>query len=167
MGTGRAGTALPLAEALMTTFVSIADAYRGHHAWLVCWRARYVSDYKPETAKSALIAVIDDDEDVRAALEGLLRSLGYQAVLFANADAFLAARMLDHVDCVISDVQMPGTSGLQLAERIRDYAKPVILITAFPTTEIRQRAEAAGVWCVLIKPFDSHDLIDQLNQLQN
>lgn len=118
-----------------------------------------------ETAKSALVAVVDDDEDVRAALDGLLSSLGYRARLYESADSFLATPDFDEVDCIISDVQMPGTSGLQLAERIRVHAKPIILITAFPTAEVHQRAQAAGVHRVLVKPFESSALIDQLTAI--
>lgn len=114
------------------------------------------------TTKSDVVAVVDDDEDVRAALDGLLESLGYRSKLFDSADSFLAAHAISEVDCVISDVQMPGTSGLQLAEKIQEHAKPVILITAFPTPDVQARAAAAGVRCLLVKPFDSDELIDQL-----
>lgn len=117
----------------------------------------------PEASKCNVIAVVDDDRDVRAALDGLLESLGYHARLFDSADSFLAAHALDDIDGIISDVQMPGTSGLQLAERLHCHAKPVILMTAFPTADVRQRASAAGVLCLLIKPFDSDELIDHLS----
>lgn len=113
--------------------------------------------------KPDVIAVVDDDEDVRAALGGLLESLGYRSKLFDSADSFLAAHVLEDIDCIISDIQMPGTSGLQLAERVQCHAKPVILITAFPIADVQQRASAAGVRCVLIKPFDSGELIEQLS----
>lgn len=116
-----------------------------------------------ESLKSDVIAVVDDDEDVRAALDGLLESLGYRSKLYDSADSFLAAKAVDDVDCIISDIQMPGTSGLQLAEQIQGHEKPVILITAFPTHDVQQRASAAGVRCVLIKPFDSEELIDHLS----
>jgi len=71
--------------------------------------------------------------------------------------------VLDEIDGIISDFQMPGTSGLQLAERVYCHSKPIILMTAFPTTDVRQRASAAGVRCLLIKPFDSEVLIEQLS----
>jgi FixJ family two-component response regulator len=118
-----------------------------------------------DPAGNALIAVVDDDEDVRAALDGLLGSLGYRTVLFETADGLLGSTVLDDVDCIISDVQMPGSSGLQLAEAVRPLGTPIILITAFPTTEVEQRATAAGVLRLLIKPFESSDLIDQLSDL--
>lgn len=122
----------------------------------------FVSTRFREILQSNVIAVIDDDDDVRAALGGLLESLGYQSRLFGSADSFLAAQALEFVDGIISDIQMPGTSGLQLAEEISICKKPIILITAFPTHAVRQRALAAGVRCVLVKPFDSNQLIDAL-----
>lgn len=122
-----------------------------------------MSGKPPQASKSNVIAVVDDDRDVRAALDGLLESLGYHSRLFDSADSFLAAHVLDDIDGIISDIQMPGTSGLQLAERVRCRAKPVILMTAFPTADVRQRASAAGVLCLLIKPFDSEELIDHLS----
>lgn len=124
-----------------------------------------VSATSQNAAQAALVAVVDDDEDVRAALEGLLGSLGYRASLHNSADNFLAARVLDEIDCIISDVQMPGTSGIQLAERVKASGKPIILITAFPTAEVTKRAKAAGVQCVLIKPFESEELIQLLAKL--
>ncbi|UYY58051.1 response regulator [Sphingomonas sp. S2-65] len=125
----------------------------------------FVSARTEDRAGSPLIAVVDDDEDVRAALEGLLGSLGYRAALFASADSFLRAQRLDEVTCIISDVQMPGKSGLKLAEEIQAQATPIILITAFPSPEVEQRAKAAGVSRLLIKPFESGELIDQLSKL--
>jgi FixJ family two-component response regulator len=124
-----------------------------------------VSAPPQDPSDTTLIAVVDDDDDVRAALDGLLGSLGYRAVLFETADGLLASALRDEFDCIISDVQMPGSSGLQLAESVKPQATPVILITAFPTPEVEQRAAAAGVVRLLIKPFESDDLIDQLAEL--
>jgi FixJ family two-component response regulator len=112
-----------------------------------------------------MIAVVDDDEDVRTALHDLLRSLGYSARLFETADGFLASDIGNQVDCVISDFQMPGTSGLQLARAVQPANVPMILITAFATPEVEQQAEAAGVRRLLVKPFDSQILIDELGDL--
>ncbi|WP_343617104.1 response regulator [Novosphingobium sp.] len=114
----------------------------------------------------ALVAVVDDDEDVRESLEMLVLSVGHEAVLFETADALLASPLLDEFRCVISDVQMPGTNGIQLAREIRSRtAVPVILITAFPADEIERRARDAGVHQFLSKPFDPNALIDELVSL--
>lgn len=112
-----------------------------------------------------VIAVVDDDEDVRTALDDMLKSLGYSAQLFETADSFLASDLESRIDCVISDIQMPGTSGLQLARVVQSRGVPVILVTAFPTPEIEQQAQAAGVRRLLIKPFDSGELIAELGEL--
>lgn len=112
-----------------------------------------------------VIAVVDDDEDVRTALDDMLKSLGYAAQLFETADSFLASDLERRIDCVISDIQMPGTSGLQLARVVQSRGVPVILVTAFPTPEIEQQAQAAGVRRLLIKPFDSGELIAELGEL--
>jgi FixJ family two-component response regulator len=122
----------------------------------------FVSTKPKELDQAEMIAIVDDDEDVRTALSGLLESLGYSARLYESADRFLAAGVVNEVDCIISDVQMPGTDGLQLAERLQTGAPPIILITAFPTASVVGRARAAGARCVLTKPFESDELIDQL-----
>lgn len=115
--------------------------------------------------KAALIAVVDDDDDVRAAIEGLLGSLGYSALLFSSADSLLAFPQIDGLHCIISDIQMPGTSGLQLARELQDGRVPVILITAYPTADVLEQARDAQVRHLLVKPFDSADLIDCLEDV--
>lgn len=119
----------------------------------------------PSPQRPPVVAVIDDDEDMRTALDGLLKSLGYASRVFPTADAFLAAGLCDAVNCVISDVQMPGTSGLQLAREMQRAGTPVILITAFPTPLLERQAQAARVRKLLIKPFDSHELIEMLETI--
>jgi CheY-like chemotaxis protein len=114
---------------------------------------------------SACIAVVDDDEDVRAALDGLLSSMGFATQLFQTADEILSSPGMGQIDCIISDLQMPGTNGLQLARKVRAADIPVILITAYPTPEVRKQAEDAGVRLLLIKPFDSSELIAGLRAI--
>lgn len=123
-----------------------------------------MSSGDPDTAP--VIAVVDDDEDVRTAMGDLLMSLGYSARMFETADAFLLSDRQPHISCVISDVQMPGTNGLQLARLMRRAKVPIILITAFPTPEIERQAEGAKVRKLLVKPFDSRDLIAELDLLR-
>ena len=110
-----------------------------------------------------LIAIVDDDEDVRQSLDTLVRSHGYDTALLASADAFLASPALTSVLCVVTDVQMPGTSGLQLARVVRDgVGQPVILITAFPAPDLEEKAHLAGVTSVFRKPFDPDALMDEI-----
>ena len=111
-----------------------------------------------------LISVIDDDVSVRLSLEGLLRSLGYAVRVFAAAEEFLGSDALGSSDCIISDIKMPGMSGLDLKHRLdaARNATPVILMTAFADDAARARAMKAGAACFLSKPFDAQALIDCL-----
>ncbi|WP_025858192.1 response regulator transcription factor [Pseudomonas sp. CHM02] len=80
------------------------------------------------------VAIVDDDEAVRMALDGLLRANGYSVRLYANADTFLRSDGLLTTACLISDIQMPGLTGIQLYETLhaRGIAVPVIFITGYP-----------------------------------
>lgn len=109
-----------------------------------------------------IISVVDDDDSVRVSTEGLLRSLGYAVRGFASAEAFLASDAAGGSACIVSDVHMPGLSGVELKAALsaRGVATPVILMTAFPNDATRQKANALGVACFLHKPFQAQALID-------
>jgi FixJ family two-component response regulator len=115
----------------------------------------------PSTNAHALISIVDDDQSVREALEGLIDSLGFKVRAFQSAVDFLACPDLADTSCMIADVHMPQMSGLELCRRLTDlgHAIPTILITAYPTDADRVRALADGVVGYLIKPFDDDDLI--------
>jgi FixJ family two-component response regulator len=119
----------------------------------------------PEVSHRRIITIIDDDESVRQALSGLLRSLGFANFSFASAEEFLQSPSLHNSDCIIADVHMPGMSGLELQEVVRRQAisVPIIFITAFPRQHIRERADAAGAVAVLEKPFDAQLIVDSLD----
>ena len=112
-------------------------------------------------SSAAKIAIVDDDESVRAAMSSLVRSLGYRACEFASAEAFLASPHLHETSCLIADVQMPGMNGLELQDALLALHQglPIIFITAFPADRIRQRAEAAGAAGFFSKPVDSQMII--------
>jgi FixJ family two-component response regulator len=114
--------------------------------------------------RPSVVAVVDDDEDVAGALASLVESMGHVGETFASADAFLA-RADAPIDLVISDVQMPGTSGVDLARILRGRGLPVILITAFPSAEIERQAREEGVRCFMRKPFDPAELIDCIERI--
>lgn len=111
--------------------------------------------------KRALIAIVDDDESMRVATVTLIRSFGYAARGFASGEEFLESPELGETSCLISDVQMPGISGLELQRRLASQKRrtPIIFITAFPDPRIQERALAGGAVCFLTKPFDGHNLI--------
>ena len=112
-----------------------------------------------------LVSIVDDDESVRAAMSSLVRSLGYEACVFASAEAFLSSPRLHHTACLIVDVQMPGMTGLELQAELhaRRYGIPTIFITAFSEERIRRRAEAAGAVGFFSKPVEAHIIIGCLD----
>ncbi|NGM24174.1 response regulator [Roseomonas stagni] len=113
-----------------------------------------------------VIAVVDDDQGIRMALRSLLRSVGYTVQLFADGPSFLADADPTPPDCLVTDIQMPGMSGLDLqrAVRARYPHLPVIIVTAFPEEAIRKQAMADGARCFLSKPFDSEAILRCLTE---
>ena len=93
-----------------------------------------------------MIAIVDDDKAVREATESLMRSLGYHASTFASAEEFLQSEQISNTSCLITDVQMPGLSGIDLQDRLiaRGHRIPIIFITGYPDDSVRARAMKAG-----------------------
>ena len=114
----------------------------------------------------ALISVIDDDESFRVATDSLLRARGYVVHTFASAAEFLGSPLLDAISCVVTDVQMPDISGLQLQILLRDQGRtvPIIFITAFPEESARVRAMREGAVCFLSKASKASALIRCIEQ---
>jgi len=113
-----------------------------------------------------VIAIVDDDESFRHATLSFVRSLGYSAAAFPSADAFLISDAIENTDCLITDVQMPGMSGIELQNHLLAQGNrvPVIFVTAFPETEARGDALRAGAVGFLGKPFGDENLISCLNK---
>jgi FixJ family two-component response regulator len=113
----------------------------------------------------ALISIVDDDESIRESTKGLVRSLGYQAVTFASAEEFLQSDSVNRTACLITDVQMPGLSGIDLQRGLiaQGVRMPTIFITAFPEEETRARALKAGALGYLSKPFSEDSLLKCLD----
>lgn len=113
------------------------------------------------------VAVIDDDEDVREALAASFSSAGVSVASFADAESFLSAWGSRTFACVVSDVQMPGIGGLELARRLgaSGASPPVILVSAYANDAMRRRAIAAGVDRFYEKPFDPADLLGRVLEL--
>jgi FixJ family two-component response regulator len=112
-------------------------------------------------ASTPVIAIVDDDQSVREALTSFVRSLGYAAIAFERAEDLLSSTRRHGVSCVITDVQMPGMTGLDLHNQLVTSGQPTptILITAFPDETMRERALRAGVIGYLTKPFSEDDLL--------
>jgi FixJ family two-component response regulator len=119
-----------------------------------------------ETTKVPTIIIIDDDDEVRVATANLVRSYGLEAHGFSSAEAFLASPEVDLADCLVTDVQMPGMTGIELQAELnrRGCNLPTIFITAYPEKRLRRQAEAGGALCFLSKPFDATVLMECIDQ---
>jgi FixJ family two-component response regulator len=120
--------------------------------------------------KTDLVAIVDDDDSVRSALQGLLKAFGLPAQAFASAEEFLNSGQQYQAACLIADVRMPGMSGLELqAELNAEGCRiPIIFITAHGDEKMRMQALRAGAVEFLAKPFDDQALLDSLRAaLQN
>lgn len=113
-----------------------------------------------------MISIVDDDEAVREATKSLVRSLGYRASTFSSAEEFLNSDRVHDSSCLITDLQMPGLSGVELQSRLiaDGHRMPIIFMTAYPEDRIRGRAMKAGAVGFLSKPFDDDHLIDCLDR---
>lgn len=112
------------------------------------------------------IAVADDDEAVRCALDSLIRSLGHRAVLFSDAISLLAQLPTLRPDCLVADIHMPGITGLELLRQLRAEGTdlPVIIMTAFGDKQLHDQAMGLGALGFLAKPFIADDMIQLLDQ---
>src|SRR6266478_5348932 len=113
---------------------------------------------------SKFVAIVDDDDLMRSALEGLLKQAGLAVHAFASAEDFLNSDKQYHTACLIADIRMPGMSGLDLqaklnAEQIRI---PTIFITAHGDARMRMQALQAGAVEFLAKPFDDEVLLESV-----
>jgi FixJ family two-component response regulator len=121
-----------------------------------------VSGVKDMGRKHQWVAVVDDDESVRGAVHGALKSVGFRALAFASAEEFLNSDLRTETACLISDIQMPGMSGLELQATLakEEPRIPIIFITAFGDKRVRAQALKAGALEFLDKPFDDDLLLE-------
>ena len=107
-----------------------------------------------------LISIVEDDEPFRESMIKLVKLLGYTVEAFPSAADFLASRLLPETACLVTDVHMPGMTGVELHRHLVDagYAIPTILVTAYPDEVVRDRALKDGVVCYLSKPVDDDHL---------
>jgi len=111
-----------------------------------------------------LIAVVDDDELVRIALQRLLKTSGFAVASFPSAEDFLKSGQVPEIACLIADIRMPGMSGLDLQAKLKadGSATPIIFITAHGDEKMRLQAMRAGAVGFLAKPFDAGVLLDRV-----
>ncbi|MBS7706624.1 response regulator transcription factor [Chelatococcus asaccharovorans] len=110
------------------------------------------------------VAIVDDDDGVRASLSSLIRSLGYEARSYGSAPAFLADVERGDPDCMIADIQMPEMTGDELQAALLSAGRrfPMIFMTAFPTAPVRERVMAAGACAFLDKPAEPDTIAHHL-----
>jgi FixJ family two-component response regulator len=143
-------TALPCSEVIMQTLNALAG------------RPRRTVDLP--MSEPAIVHIIDDDELMREALDGLLRSTGFAVRAYASVDAFLAERVPDAPGCLLLDIRLPGISGLDFQSRLAGLGihLPVILMTGHADVPMSVRGMKAGAVDFLTKPFREQDMLDAI-----
>jgi FixJ family two-component response regulator len=117
-----------------------------------------------EKDNQALVAIVDDDQSFREALDSLLRLIGFRTAIFASARDFLDSPQFPDVSCVILDISMPGMDGLELQQHlVATHPIPIIFITDLRDAKTREQAVRAGAISFLNKPVSEETLIDALN----
>jgi FixJ family two-component response regulator len=114
-----------------------------------------------------LVDIVDDDPSFRRALIRLLKSVGLRSVGYSSAGAYLEAADQASSLCLLLDIHLPGMSGIELLEHLREVAPdlPVICMTGRDEPETKQRLAAAGVSTCLRKPFDEAELFKALSRV--
>jgi len=114
--------------------------------------------------ESKFVSIVDDDDSVRGTLQELLRSAGFSSRAFESAEAFLGSGHQRETACLITDIRMPGMSGLELQARLNaEHCRiPTIFITAHGDEEMRFQALRGGAVEFLPKPFDDEVLIESV-----
>jgi FixJ family two-component response regulator len=113
-------------------------------------------------SSSVFVHIVDDDEAVRESLGDLLRSMDYRVALYASAAEFLNVDLADASACLVLDVRLPGTNGLELQEYLThvNIRLPVILMTGFGDIPMSVKGMKAGAVDFLTKPIRHQDLLD-------
>jgi len=114
--------------------------------------------------RAKMVAVVEDDESYRGALQRLLKSAGFQVRSFASAEDFLDSGQQHETACLIADIRMPGMSGLDLQAKLNaDHCPiPIIFITAHGDEQMRLQAMRGGAVKFLGKPFDCEILLESV-----
>jgi FixJ family two-component response regulator len=112
--------------------------------------------------QAAIVHIIDDDESMRVSIDGLLRSMGLQTRAYVSVNGFLSAPRPDVAGCLVLDVRLPGTSGLDFQAQLGGLGihLPVILMTGHADVPMSVRGMKAGAIDFLIKPFRDQDMLD-------
>jgi FixJ family two-component response regulator len=114
--------------------------------------------------KTKMVAVVEDDDSYRVAVQRLLKSAGFSVQSFATAEDFLRSGRQLETGCLITDIRMPGMSGLDLQARLNaDHCLiPTIFITAHGDEDMRLQAMRGGAVKFMVKPFDGEILLESV-----
>src|SRR6202011_5353628 len=114
--------------------------------------------------KTKLVAIVDDDDLMRSALQGMLKSVGLSSQTFASAEEFLTSGQQHQTACLIADIRMPGMSGLEMQARLNaEHCRiPTIFITAHGDAKMRMQPLKAGAVEFMAKPFDDEVLLESV-----
>jgi FixJ family two-component response regulator len=117
-------------------------------------------------AASPTVFVIDDDDLVRAAIQGMLKSVGLHSETFGTPQEFLRSRRTDGPSCLVLDVRLPGVSGLDFQRELANAGVhiPIIFITGHGDIPMTVKAMKSGAVEFLTKPFRDQDLLDAIYQ---
>ena len=128
------------------------------HLHALVWRH---SQVESQVTSAPVVSIVDDDPSVRDGIVDLVRAMGFDVEAFECGEQFLQSSRLNSTSCLITDMCMPGMTGLDLHDRLIASGKtcPTIVVTAFPKEADRVRALRAGVICYLAKPFDHRELV--------
>jgi len=114
--------------------------------------------------KRNMVAIVDDDDLIRSAVQGLLKSAGLPSQAFASGEEFLNSGQQHQVRCLVADIRMPGMTGLELQAKLNaEHCRiPTIFITAHGDEKMRMQALRAGAVEFLAKPFDDEALLESV-----
>jgi FixJ family two-component response regulator len=118
------------------------------------------------TADTPTVFIIDDDADVRASIQGLLKSVGLRSQAFAAPQEFLESKRAEGPCCLVLDVRLPGLSGLDFQRRLAEAGVliPIVFITGYGDIPMSVKAMKSGAVEFLTKPFRDQDLLDAIQQ---
>jgi FixJ family two-component response regulator len=111
-----------------------------------------------------IVAIVDDDEDLREALGSLLRASDFIIDTFPTAEAFLAFPRREEISCLVLDIRLPGMSGIELQKRLLDagHAIPIVFISAHSDSSVRDLVMKAGAVAFLSKPVRGRELLREI-----
>jgi FixJ family two-component response regulator len=117
-------------------------------------------------ADTPTVSIVDDDELMRASIQGMLKSVGLRSEAFATPQEFLRSQQSNGPSCLILDVQLPGLSGLDFQRELTDagFQIPIIFITGYGDIPMSVKAMKYGAVEFLTKPFRDQDLLDAIQQ---